>query len=87
MVKVVKENTGVSLEYMKIYEKERMLKEIGYSEGREEGRAEGHVEGRIEEIIRLFCRFGKSKEETIEELMTQLSISKEKALEHFNNFK
>ena len=74
MVKVVKENAGVSLGYMKIYEKERMLREIG------------HVEGRIEEIIRLFYRFGKSKEETIEELMGQVAISKEEALKYMERY-
>ncbi len=34
MVSVVKQNKKVSVEYMKIYEKEQMLREIGFEEGR-----------------------------------------------------
>jgi predicted transposase YdaD len=53
MTKVVKSNKEVSVEYMKIYEKEKMLKDIGRAEGREEGREEGAKQQAIESA-RLF---------------------------------
>jgi predicted transposase/invertase (TIGR01784 family) len=45
MTKRVKGNEEVSIEYMKIYERERMIKEQGYDEGIEVGRLEGRLEG------------------------------------------
>ena len=39
MVEVVKRDKGVTLEYMKIFEREQMLREEGREEGREEERA------------------------------------------------
>ncbi len=44
MTKVVKSNKEVSVEYMKIYEKEKMLKDIGRAEGREEGAKQQAIE-------------------------------------------
>jgi len=44
MTRVVKSNKEVSVEYMKIYEKEKMLKDIGREEGREEGAKQQAIE-------------------------------------------
>lgn len=46
MVQTVKQDKEVSLEYMKILERERMIREEGREKGREEGREEGIKEGR-----------------------------------------
>ena len=46
MVQTVKQDKEVSLEYMKILERERMIREEGGEEGREEGREEGIKEGK-----------------------------------------
>jgi len=60
MTKRVKGNEEVSIEYMKIYERERMIKEQGYDEGIEVGRLEG-IEAEKERTIesaRLFFENG-----------------------------
>ncbi len=44
MVTVVKQDAEVSLEYMKIFEKERMLIEEGIEEGMERGRQEARLQ-------------------------------------------
>ena len=75
MVRVVKQDAEVSKGYMKIYEKERVLKE----QGREEGRAY--------EIIHLFQEMGKSKEDIIGILMSRLDVSQEEAIEYYNKEK
>ena len=49
MMERVKSDEEVSLEYMKIFERERMIKEEGHRAGHREGRQEGHREGRQEE--------------------------------------
>jgi predicted transposase/invertase (TIGR01784 family) len=67
MVDTVKRDGEVSLEYMKIYEREAMLKEIGW----EEGLAEGKKEGEEYKLISLVCRKlskGKSVSEIAEDL-------------------
>ena len=46
MVQTVKQDKEVSLEYMKILERERMIREEGREKGREEGREEGIKEGK-----------------------------------------
>lgn len=46
MVQQVKQDKGVTLEYMKIFEREEMLLEQGREEGRQEGRQEGRKEER-----------------------------------------
>jgi len=50
MTKRVKGSEEVSIEYMKIYERERMIKEQGFDEGVEAGRREGIEVGRREGI-------------------------------------
>ena len=69
MTKRVKGSEEVSIEYMKIYERERMIKEQGFDEGVEAGRREGRNEG-IEVGLRNFidvCReLGCSKAEIAE---------------------
>ena len=60
MTKRVKGSEEVSIEYMKIYERERMIKEQGFDEGIEVGRLEG-IEAEKERTIesaRLFFENG-----------------------------
>lgn len=66
MVKVVKRNPGVSKEYMKIFEKERMIREKGQKEGLKEG-ALG--------AIRMALSFGKDKSEVKSAVFEQFHIS------------
>ena len=62
MVQTVKQDKEVSLEYMKILERERMIRE----EGREEGRRDGYASGKAEliRIIRKKKEKGISSTET-----------------------
>ena len=62
MVQTVKQDKEVSLEYMKILERERMIRE----EGREEGRRDGYASGKAEliRIIRKKREKGISSAET-----------------------
>ena len=71
MVKVVKKDAGVSREYMKWFERERMLKEEGFEEG--------NMVGRAEEIVRIMRKYGESQEAIISELMKELKIDLETA--------
>ena len=43
-------------------------------------------EGKAEEIVRLCKKFHVSKEDTIRELETELSISTQVALDYYDNF-
>jgi len=95
MTKRVKGSEEVSIEYMKIYERERMIKEQGFDEGveagrregvevgRREGRNEGRREG-IEVGLRNFidvCReLGCSKAEIAEKLKEKFQLT-EKEIE------
>jgi predicted transposase/invertase (TIGR01784 family) len=47
MVTKVKQDSGVTLEYMKIFEREKML----YEDGKEDGIKEGREEGRLEKLV------------------------------------
>lgn len=53
-------------------------KSVIYKDGKEEGKAE--------EIVRLCKKFHVSKEDTIRELETELSISTQVALDYYDNF-
>lgn len=70
MVKVVKRNPGVSKEYMKIFEKERMIREKGQKEGLKEGLKEGALGA-----IRMALSFGKDKSEVKSAVFEQFHIS------------
>ena len=45
MVQKVKHDREVSLEYMKIFERERLIREDGYASGKEDGYASGQEDG------------------------------------------
>ena len=45
MVQKVKHDREVSLEYMKIFERERLIREDGYASGKEDGYASGKGDG------------------------------------------
>ena len=45
-----------------------------------------YKDGRAEEIVRLCKKFHVSKEDTIRELETELSISTQAALDYYDNF-
>lgn len=47
---------------------------------------DGKVEGKAEEIVRLCKKFHVSKEDTIRELETELSISTQAAMDYYDNF-
>jgi predicted transposase/invertase (TIGR01784 family) len=72
MVDTVKRDGEVSLEYMKIFEREAMLKEIGW----EEGLAEGKKEGEEYMLISLVCR-KLSKDKSIPEIAEDLEEDEE----------
>ena len=73
MVVTVKKTPEVSKSYMKIYEKERMLREIGYEEGQ------------ANQIVRLMRKFGKSEDEILDELVQQLQITRNEAKEYLSS--
>ena len=50
MVSEIKREKEASVEYMKVYEREQMIREEGREKGREEGRKEGRKEGHQEGI-------------------------------------
>lgn len=54
MTKCVKSEEGVSIEYMKIYEREQMIKELGFEEGIEKGIEKGEEKQAKECAKRLF---------------------------------
>ncbi len=75
MVDNVKHDKEVSISYMKIYERERMIRNEGRSEGFKEGRNEGIIEGREEgqreklrELVQKKLAKGKSIPEIAEDL-------------------
>ena len=76
MVQQVKRDREVSLEYMKIYERERMIREEGRVEGREEGYASGGEAAKIG-IIRRKVEKGFSAPEIAEMLETEESYVNE----------
>ena len=47
---------------------------------------DGVEEGRAQEIVRLRKKFHLSKEDTIHELETELSISTQAAMDYYDNF-
>ena len=47
---------------------------------------DGKIEGKAEEIVRLCKKFHVSKEDTIRELETELSISTQAAMDYYDNF-
>jgi predicted transposase/invertase (TIGR01784 family) len=51
MVMKVKQDSEVTLEYMKIFEREKMLYDDGKEDGRKEGKEEGREEGRLEKLV------------------------------------
>ena len=51
-----------------------------------DGRADGKEEGKAEEIVRLCKKFHVSKEDTIRELETELSVSTQAAMDYYDNF-
>ncbi len=53
-------------------------KRVIYKDGKEEGKAE--------EIVRLCKKFHVSKEDTIQELEIELSISTQAAMDYYDNF-
>lgn len=68
MVQTVKQDKEVSLEYMKILERERMIREEGREEGIKEGKRDGYASGKAEliRIIRKKKEKGMSSAETAE---------------------
>jgi predicted transposase/invertase (TIGR01784 family) len=81
MVDTVKRDGEVSLEYMKIFEREAMLKEIGWEEGLSAGLAEGRLKGKKEgeeyKLITQVCQKlikGKSVSEIAEDLEEEEAI-------------
>lgn len=66
MVQTVKQDKEVSLEYMKILERERMIREEGREEGIKEGKRDGYASGKAEliRIIRKKKEKGISSAET-----------------------
>ena len=61
MVQKVKHDREVSLEYMKIFERERLIREDGYASGREAGK-----EAELVEIIRRKQQKGLSADDIAE---------------------
>ena len=57
-------------------------KRVIYKDGKEDGKEEG----KAEEIVRLCKKFHVSKEDTIRELETELSISTQAAMDYYDNF-
>ena len=57
-------------------------KRVIYKDGKEDGKEEG----KAEEIVRLCKKFHGSKEDTIRELETELSISTQAAMDYYDNF-
>lgn len=51
MVCRIKTDEEVELAYMKIFEREEMIREEGREEGREMGRVQGIVQGQVEHLI------------------------------------
>ena len=56
MVQKVKHDREVSLEYMKIFERERLIREDGYACGREDGYTSGKEAGKEAELVEIIRR-------------------------------
>ena len=60
MVQKVKHDREVSLEYMKIFERERLIREDGYASGKEDGYAsgkeDGYASGKEAELVEIIRR-------------------------------
>lgn len=56
MVQKVKHDREVSLEYMKIFERERLIREDGYASGKEDGYASGKEAGKEAELVEIIRR-------------------------------
>ena len=56
MVQKVKHDREVSLEYMKIFERERLIREDGYASGREDGYTSGKEAGKEAELVEIIRR-------------------------------
>ena len=52
----VKHDREVSLEYMKIFERERLIREDGYASGKEDGYASGKEAGKEAELVEIIRR-------------------------------
>ena len=65
MVQKVKHDREVSLEYMKIFERERLIREDGYASGKEDGYISGK-EAELVEIIRRKQQTGLSADDIAE---------------------
>ena len=56
MVQKVKHDREVSLEYMKIFERERLIREDGYASGKEDGYISGKEAGKEAELVEIIRR-------------------------------
>ena len=56
MVQKVKHDRKVSLEYMKIFERERLIREDGYASGKEDGYISGKEAGKEAELVEIIRR-------------------------------
>ena len=88
MVNRVKQDEEVSLQFMKIYERETMLLNQGRIEGRSEGRAEGRSEGRAEGIrilIELLLDAKYSHEDILNQLEQRYQLPYEDAQKYLDS--
>ena len=76
MVDTAKTDKGVSLEYMKSFERDRRLQEQAWAEGMAEGRREGLAEGREEERARTEAEHARAEkaEEELRKLKERFGI-------------
>ena len=58
----------------------------GIAEGIAEGKAEGIAEGKAEGIIKTYRKFNVNRKQIAEELIKELSITREKANEYINEY-
>ena len=61
--------------------------ERGREEGREEGRAEGEQLGREQAVLSLCRKFGCSREESIQRLMEECSLTREEAEKRMEEYR
>ncbi|MEF2587273.1 MAG: hypothetical protein U0M55_05245, partial [Butyrivibrio sp.] len=61
--------------------------ERGREEGREEGRAEGEQLGREQAVLSLCRKFGCSREESIQRLMEECSLTREEAEKRMEGYR
>ena len=55
-VETVKHDGEVSIEYMKIFEREEMLRKQGYKEGESDGERRGEIRGETKKLIQLVSK-------------------------------